>query len=186
MKYTVRTYGDDVLRKKARRVDSVDESIRQLAKDMIETMQAEKGVGLAAQQVGQDLAVAVIDVPYEYDMDEQGVRFNPCVSMPMALVNPEIAEHSKETETADEGCLSFPGIQIPVTRPVEIQIKYMDLQGKSCVLTLKKFFARVVQHELDHLRGVLLVDHMSYIKKLALAGQLKRIKKETHEVLETA
>jgi peptide deformylase len=183
MKMEIHTYGDDVLREKAEPVGEVNEAIRALAKSMIETMHAENGVGLAAQQVGRTEAVCVVEVPPEYDADEQGSRFNPDVQMPLVLVNPEIVEASKEQETAEEGCLSFPGIYAPVKRPVEVLVRFLDLGGKSCELRLKKFVARAVQHEMDHLNGVLLVDRMSSVKRIALRGQLKRMKNETREAL---
>jgi peptide deformylase len=183
MKYEVRTFGDEVLREKAQPVESVSEEIRELAKDMIETMREERGVGLAAPQVGRSVSVCVIEVPFEYDMDETGTRFNPDVPMPLVLINPDITEFSKAKETGDEGCLSFPGIYAPVSRSVEITVKFVDLRGKPRELHLKKFVARVVQHETDHLNGILLVDRMSRLKRIALAGQLKRLKQETRERL---
>ena len=184
MKLEIRKYGDPVLREKAEPVEKVDERIRALAKNMIETLHGDNGgVGLAAQQVGETVAVCVIEVPVEYDADENGVRFNPDVKMPLVLINPEIVEASKESEVRDEGCLSFPDIYAPVRRPVEIKLEFVDLNGKSQSLHLKRFFARVVQHEMDHLHGVLLVDRMGNLKKIALAGQLKRLKKETRKEL---
>lgn len=183
MKYEIRTYGDDVLREKAKPVAQVDDEIRRLAKDMIQTMRAESGVGLAAEQVGRSEAVCVIEIPAEYDKGEDGVPHNPGVPMPLVLVNPDIVELSAEKETADEGCLSFPGLYAPVGRSVEIHVRFLDLDGKPQELTLRKFAARAVQHEVDHLNGVLLVDRMSSLKKIALSGQLKRLKKETRENL---
>jgi peptide deformylase len=185
--YEIRHYGDPVLREEATPVDKVDDEIRQLAKDMIETMHHESsGVGLAAQQVGRTVAVCVIDVHPEYDQDEAGVRHNPDVEMPLVLINPEITDSSKETDVYDEGCLSFPDIHAPITRPVEVTVTYLDAQGRPQTRRLKKFIARVVQHEMDHLKGVLLVDRMSYLKKVSLSGQLKRLKKETQEQLAEA
>jgi peptide deformylase len=186
MKLEIRKYGDPVLREKAEPVEKVDERIRTLAQNMIETMRADGGVGLAAQQVGETVAVCVIEVPAEYDADDKGVRFNPDVKMPLVLINPEILEASKETEVRDEGCLSFPGIYAPVRRPVEIKVEFVDLNGKSRTLHLKHFVARVVQHEMDHLHGVLLVDRMGNLKKIALSGQLKRLRNETREELGVA
>jgi peptide deformylase len=184
MKLEIRKYGDPVLREKAELVEKVDDRIRELAKNMIETVRGDNGgVGLAAQQVGETVAVCVIEVPVEYDADDKGVRFNPDVKMPLVLINPEILEASKETEVRDEGCLSFPDIYAPVRRPVEIKLEFVDLNGKTQNLHLKNFVARVVQHEMDHLHGVLLVDRMGNLKKIALAGQLKRLRNETREEL---
>ena len=183
MKYDVRKFGDEILREKTRPVESVTDEIRELAKDMLETMRVEHGVGLAAPQIGRSVALFVMEVPFEYDTDENGVRFNPEVPMPLVLINPEITEFSKAKETADEGCLSFPGIYVPVARSVEITVKFIDARGKPQQLHLKKFMARVIQHESDHLNGVLLVDRMSRLKRIALSGQLKRLKEETRERL---
>jgi len=186
VKQTIHTYGDDVLREPARPVAEVDDRVRALAKDMIETMRLERGVGLAAQQVGSTDALCVIEVPLEMDRSEDGVVHNPGVTMPLVLVNPEITDFSREKEAGDEGCLSFPGIYAPVSRSVEVTVKFLDLKGRPQELRLKKFVARVAQHEIDHVNGVLFVDRMSRIKRIALSGQLKRLKKETREALETA
>lgn len=186
MSLAIHKYGDGVLREKSQPVQEVDDDLRAVVKDMIQTMREERGVGLAAQQVGRTEALCVVDVPFEYDRDESGVRYNPDVPMPLVLVNPEIAESSSETESADEGCLSFPGIYAPIERPVEITVRFLDARGKPQTLRLRKFVARVVQHEMDHLNGVLLVDRMSALKKIALSGQLKRLKKETREALAQA
>jgi peptide deformylase len=186
LRQTIHTYGNSVLREKAQPVDHVNDETRQLAKDMIETMHAERGVGLAAQQINRAEAVCVVDVPYDLDKDSHDARQNPDVPMPLVLVNPEIIEFSHETEVGEEGCLSFPGISAPIRRSVEIAVRFMDLRGRPQNLRLKRFVARVVQHEIDHLNGILLVDRMSHIKKIALAGQLKRLKRETIEKLGAA
>lgn len=183
MKKPIHTYGDAVLRKKARPVEKVDDAVRALVRDMLDTMREERGVGLAAEQVGEDVAVCVIEVPPELDRDEQGMFYNPGATMPLALINPKIVAASPETETAEEGCLSFPGLYAPIARPVEVTVEYLDPQGKSRAQTFRKFVARAVQHELDHLNGVLFVDRMSALKKIALSGQLKRLQRETKEAL---
>ncbi len=184
MKYSVHTFGDPVLREKAERVERVDDEIRRLANDMLETMREERGVGLAAQQVGRKVAMCVVEAPPEYDQDEDGRRINPDVEMPLVLVNPEITDSSRETDVREEGCLSFPDISAPVTRPIEVTVRFLDLKGKPRELRLKQFIARVAQHEIDHLNGVLLVDRMSPLKKIALSGQLKRLKRDTQKQLD--
>ncbi len=182
----IRIYGDDVLREPATPVAEVNADIRALVKSMIETMRAENGVGLAAEQVGRTEAVCVVEVPAEYDTDEQGNRLNPDVKMPLVLINPEILESSDEKDVMEEGCLSFPGIYAPVKRPVEVTVRYLDTDGVSRELRLRRFVARAAQHEMDHLNGVLLVDRMSSVKRIALRGQLKRMKNETREALKLA
>lgn len=185
MKKQIHTYGDPVLRKKARPVATVDDGVRALVRDMIETMREERGVGLAAEQVGEDVSVCVIEVPPELDRDEKGLFYNPGATMPMALINPKIVTASRETETAEEGCLSFPGLYAPIERPVEVTVEYLDAQGKSRAQTFRKFVARAIQHEMDHLNGVLLVDRMSALKKISLRGQIRRLQRETKEALES-
>ena len=176
MKRRIVIYGEDILREKAQPIERVTEDVRALVADMIETMRAENGVGLAAEQVGRREAVCVVEIPPEYDKDEKGKRIHPGVKMPWVLLNPEIVEASKEKETAEEGCLSFPGIYAPVTRAVEVTVRYMDLDGAQREQRVKKFLARAVQHEIDHLNGVLLVDRMSAVKRIALRGQLRKLR----------
>jgi len=179
MKYPIRMYGDPVLREKATPVATVDDDVRQLAADLIETMVAERGVGLAAQQVGQNVAICVVSVPQEYDVDEANNRLNPDVDMPLVLINPAIVDSSSTVEKAEEGCLSFPDITGPVPRPTEVTVRFVARHGVEQELRAKGFVARVIQHEVDHLNGVLFIDRMSQVKRIALSGQLKRLKKET-------
>jgi peptide deformylase len=183
LKYQVRRYGDPVLREKSQPIARVTDEIRTLAKDMIDIMRASTGCGLAAQQIGQTLALCVVEVPPEHDMDEQGLRLNPDVTMPMILINPEITEKSRKTRSHEEGCLSFPDIRGVIVRPFEITVRYLDENGAAQERRLKDFVARVVQHEVDHLNGILFVDRMSAPKRFALSGRLKKMKRETEETL---
>jgi peptide deformylase len=184
MKLAIRTYGDPILREQALPVARVTDELRALAKDMIAAMRTESGVGLAAEQIGRREAVIVVELPPDYDTEtEGGPRLHPDIEMPWVVFNPEIIRRSEETESAPEGCLSFPEITTPVTRAIEITLRYLDVNGQPHERVLRKFLARVVQHECDHLRGVLLVDHMSSIKKISLRGQLKRLKQDTEETL---
>lgn len=146
---------------------------------MLETMYAEEGVGLAAEQVGRTESVCVVDVPAAADKDEKGERLNPDVPMPLVLINPKIVEASDETATAEEGCLSFPGIYAPIARPAGVRVRFLDRDGKQREYPLKGLVGRAVQHEMDHLAGVLIVDRMSPVKKIALSGRLKRLRKDT-------
>ncbi len=161
-------YGDKALRQKAIAVESVDENIRQLVGNMLSAMYAAEGVGLAAEQVGRSEAVCVIDVPRE----EAGTT-----PMPLVMINPRIIESEGE-QTGLEGCLSFPDIHIKVKRAGKVKAIYMGLEGGSQTVVCEGLLARAVQHELDHLEGVLLVDHMSPVQKVANAGKLKRLKRE--------
>lgn len=186
MLYKVLTYGDPRLRHKAQRVEAVTSAIRRLASDMVDTMHAANGVGLAATQVGCSLMLCVIDVPPAVDViEENGLPQNPVVPMPLVLVNPEIVAASSETIVQNEGCLSFPEIQTPVRRAVELTVTFTDLDGTPCLYTVRHILARAVQHELDHLGGILLVDRMSPLKKISLTGQLKKLKRKTREELKS-
>lgn len=183
VKLDIHAYGDPVLREKAAPVRAVDEEVRAFARDLIETMRAEQGVGLAAQQVGRAIAVCVIEVPVEYDTDDAGQRLNPGLAMPMVFINPEIITVSRKTDGHEEGCLSFPGIRGSIQRHVEITVRYLDEQGRPQERRLVDFVARVVQHEIDHLNGVLFIDRMSAAKRFALKKRLNTLKRETEERL---
>ena len=183
MKLSLKIYGDPVLRMKATPVTKVDDRLRKLADDMVETMHAEDGVGLAAQQVGETVALCVVDIPVSADTTEDGRRLNPDVPMPMALFNPVIVESSNEMDVCEEGCLSFPEIRAPVTRSAEVVVRWTDRGGATCEHRLRGLAARCVQHEMDHLNGVLISDRMSAVKKISLSGKLKRLRRETEQAL---
>jgi peptide deformylase len=183
MVYEVRTYGDGILRAKARKIEAIDEDLLALGRDMIETMHAEEGVGLAAQQIGKDIAICVIDVPDSADKDDQGQRLNPELEMPLVALNPEILSMGRKTNVAEEGCLSFPEIRGNIERALSIRLRFMDTTGKVRELDVHGFTARVFQHEIDHLNGVLFIDKMSTAKRVAIAGKLKRLKRDTEERL---
>jgi peptide deformylase len=144
------TYGNPVLRKKAKKVKNIDKEIVSLTKKMFETMRTNEpqGVGLAAPQVGIPIALFV----YELD-DDKGV-----------VINPEILER-KGKETGEEGCLSVPGVFAPVDRAEEVVVRAINLKGKRIVLKIKGFKARVFQHEIDHLKGILFTDYVNEIDK---------------------
>ncbi len=160
-------YGSPVLREKAAPVAVVDEAVRKLASDMLASMYAENGVGLAAEQIGRTEAVCVIDVPAEQTC---GVR------MPLVLINPQIMEAEGE-QVGQEGCLSFPDVYINVRRAERVKATYLDTDGKAQAVEATGLLSRAIQHEIDHLNGVLLVDHMSPVQKVANAGKLKRLKR---------
>jgi peptide deformylase len=175
-KYKVLTYGNSALRKKAAPVKTVDAAMRKLAKDMLEAMYDSKGIGLAAQQIGRTEAICVIDVPKTRDAAEAAAD----IQMPIIMVNPTIETMSGE-QKGDEGCLSFPEIFVAIKRANEVTVSFLNLQNKQQTINTVGLAARAVQHELDHLNGVLLVDRMSAIQKIGVAGKLKRLKKKTAE-----
>lgn len=169
-------YGNEVLRQKAVPVAQITDSVRQLVGDMLESMYAAKGVGLAAEQVGRTEAVCVIDVPR--DAEKESCReANAAITMPLVLINPEIlATEGKQRN--EEGCLSFPEIGAPITRADKVTVTYLDLDGKRQTTTARGLLSRAIQHETDHLDGVLLVDRMSPMQKMSVAGQLKRLQRK--------
>jgi peptide deformylase len=174
-------YGDPVLRKKGKPIREISEQIRQLAEDMIETMHEVHGVGLAAQQVGEPIQLTVIDVadaenrPSRMWIDGQEV--DPKDHMPIILVNPEL-ELSKETEVGPEGCLSFPEINADISRATRIKVKALDLEGQPVTFEAEGLLSRVVQHETDHLNGILFIDRMSSATKVSLGSKLKKLAAE--------
>ena len=183
----IRTYGDPILREPARPVAAVTPEIREFIDDLFATMHAAQGVGLAAQQVGRTEAVCVVELPEAYDReDEAGPRLNPDVPLSLALVNPKLIEASDETCSLEEGCLSFPDIRGSVERPWSVVVEHLGLDGRVRQTRLNGFFARAVQHEMDHLAGDLFIDHFSHVKKLAVRTKLRRLQAETREKLETA
>jgi len=173
--YEVLTYGNAALREKAKRVEEVTDEIRALARDMLGTMRDYNGIGLAAEQIGRSEAICVIDVPPELDGEKDGPRLNPDIEMPLVLINPEVTE-SEGSQDGQEGCLSFPEIYATVRRAAEVTVAYTTLDNEQTTIRARGLLARAVQHELDHLNGVLLVDRMSAVKKVAIAGRLKRLR----------
>lgn len=179
----LRHYGDPVLRRKAQPADPTDARLRELARDMIETMHAEEGIGLAAPQIGESIALCVVDVPAEGDRDEHGLRLNPAADMPLIMLNPVILDASPEHSNYEEGCLSLPGIRAPIERPAEVTVQWTQLDGAMETQRLKALIGRCVQHEMDHLDGVLICDRMTQVKRLAQSGKLKRLSRETRAKL---
>jgi len=174
--HEIRIFGDPVLRTKATPIAKIDDHVRALGREMITIMHQSEGVGLAAQQIGETKAICVIDVPVEYDTDDQGQRINPEITMPLVLINPVISAPSKKEISREEGCLSFPDIRGNISRPFSIHVTFDNDQGQKVELDVKDFTARVIQHEVDHLNGVLFIDRMSAAKRLTLRSRLKRLR----------
>lgn len=182
MRLRILQYGSPVLRAKGVRIDQIDDRIRQLAADMIETMRAAKGVGLAAQQVGEPLQLTVVDVSQVEDRPStlrlNGQEVDPKVASPLVLVNPEIVLGS-EIALGVEGCLSFPEITGEIERAESVRATAQGLDGAAIELEATGLLARALQHEVDHLNGILFIDRMNSAAKAALASRLKRMQKET-------
>ena len=175
-------YGDPILRSKGKRVDEIDDRIRELAANMIETMHAAHGVGLAAQQIGEALQLTVLDISAVEDRPStlklDGNEADPKTAMPLVLINPEIELHG-ETEVGLEGCLSFPEITGDIERSQSVIVRAQTLEGGSAHIEASGFLARAIQHECDHLNGILFIDRMRSAAKVALMSRLRRLQKET-------
>ena len=174
-------YGDPILRAKGKRIEQIDDRIRELVANMIETMHAAHGVGLAAQQVGEDLQLTVLDVSAVEDrpsmLKVDGTDVDPKTAMPLVLINPEI-ELLGETEVAVEGCLSFPEITGDIERAQSVRVRAQNLEGDTIEFEAGGLLARAIQHEHDHLHGILFIDRMRSAAKAALSSRLRRLQKE--------
>lgn len=182
MKLPILQYGDPILRAKGKRIEKIDGRVRQLTQDMIDTMHAANGVGLAAQQVGKALQLTVIDVSQVEDrpstMKLNGTDVDPRTAMPLVLINPEI-KLVGETELAMEACLSFPEITGEIERAKSVTISAQTLKDGQIEIEASGLLGRAIQHEVDHLNGILFIDRMNSAAKAALSSRLKRMQKET-------
>jgi peptide deformylase len=171
-------YGDPVLRKKGKDIVKITDEIRAFAQDMIETMHEAHGVGLAAQQVGEAIQLTVIDVSDTENRPSRmwidGEEVDPKEHMPLILINPQL-ELSRETEIGPEGCLSFPEITADISRAERVKVTALDLEGKPVSFEAEGLLSRAVQHETDHLNGILFIDRMSSASKVTLASKLKKL-----------
>lgn len=161
----VRLLGDPVLRTEAEAIEAIDAELRRLAADMFETMYAEEGVGLAAPQVGILRRLIVID-PQADDVK------------PFALVNPVVVQTGDETERGEEGCLSVPGLKELVERPIDVIVEGIDLDGNSMRIEATGLLSRILQHEVDHLNGVLFLDRVSPLKRKMLLRKWEKVRPE--------
>jgi peptide deformylase len=171
---TVLVAPDPRLKLKAKPIEVVDDQVRQVMDDMLETMYAAPGIGLAAPQIGDPRRIIVVDVAHE---DEE--------KKPLRMANPEILWRSDEETTYNEGCLSLPDHYADVTRPKEIKVRYLDHQNDIRELHADGLLATVIQHEMDHLQGVLFVDHISPLKRNIILRKLTK-QKRTGKVPEPA
>jgi peptide deformylase len=157
---------DPRLRAVADPIEKIDEGIRQLAKDMLETMYDAPGIGLAAPQIGEMKRIVVMDLAKEEEPAD-----------PIVMINPEILSISDETVTTEEGCLSIPELYYDVERPAEVTVRYTDLEGNTVEREAKERFAVCVQHELDHLDGVLYIDYLSRLKRDRVLKKFQKLAK---------
>lgn len=175
-------YGNPVLRKKGERIDQITPEIKKLIVDMFETMEENHGVGLAAQQVGVAKQLTVIDVRTVTDrpstLELDGQPADPAEIMPLVLINPEVTPVGEPISGA-EGCLSFPEIYSDITRPGVVDVKALNEKGKPIQFRCGGLLARAVQHETDHLHGILFIDRMEKKKKAELQPELDELQAKT-------
>lgn len=170
------TYNDQVLRTKASPIEQDSDSLQQLIDDMLHTMYNSNGVGLAAPQIGEGIRLFVIDAdPMTEELDDEEDLG------PMIFINPEILSTSGEEVKMEEGCLSIPDVRDDVARPQVVEVAYQDRNFNRKTQTFSGFVSRVVQHENDHLNGVLFVDYLSAFRRRLHRSQLKKIQKGVFE-----
>jgi peptide deformylase len=158
---------DPILRQVSRPVERIDDQLRKLAGDMLDTMYDAPGIGLAAIQVGEPVRMLVIDLAKEGEQPA-----------PYVFINPEIIESSEDRSVYEEGCLSIPDYYAEVERPASVRVKYLDREGKAQEITADSLMATCLQHEIDHLNGVLFIDHISKLKRDMVVRKFRKIAKE--------
>ena len=166
------TEPDIILRKKSATIEKVDDDLRKLMDDMLETMYAAPGIGLAGVQIGILKRLIVIDV----SKDEEK-------KSPLFLINPEIVSKSSSTSVYEEGCLSLPGYFAEIERPAECHIEYVDYHGKKKEMKASGLLATCIQHEVDHLNGILFIDYLSKLKRDMVIKKLIKNKKELNKIV---
>jgi peptide deformylase len=180
-------YGHPVLRKKGERIEHITPEIKKLIADMFDTMEENHGVGLAAQQVAVAKQLTVIDIRAVTDrpstLELDGQPADPADIMPLVLINPEIKPVG-EPATGGEGCLSFPEIFAEISRPGFVEVKALDAKGKPIAFRCGGLLARAVQHETDHLNGILFIDRMDKKTKAELQAELDDLQANTKKALQ--
>lgn len=171
------TYDDDVLRREADPVRQDSGELQQLIDDMFDTMYNAEGVGLAAPQIGRTIRLFVADADVYAEESEREPAYGP-----LTMINPVIEMKSEQTVSMDEGCLSIPDVMGPVSRPEKIMVRYNDRDFKEQTLEVDGHLARVIQHEIDHLDGVLFLDHLSYFKRKMLSAKLHALAQGNKEI----
>jgi|TARA_B110000438_G_scaffold272562_1_gene291331 peptide deformylase len=167
-----------ILREKSLRVERVDENLQRLMDDMLETMYAAPGIGLAAIQVGVAKRIIVLDIGQKKKEGEKEGEKDP-----MFFVNPEIIGKSNNISTYEEGCLSVPGQFAEINRPDKCHVKYLDYQGEEKEIKAEGMLATCIQHEMDHLEGILFIDYLSKLKKTMIIKKLSKQKKEVERIV---
>ncbi|MEQ9286338.1 MAG: peptide deformylase [Cyclobacteriaceae bacterium] len=171
MIYPIVVYGDPVLKKMAEEIEEGKLDVKQLSQDMFDTMRQASGIGLAAPQIGKSIRMFVVDGTPLDDEEEDMSDFRK------VFINPEIVEESGDPWKFEEGCLSIPGIREEVSRPPKVTINYLDENWKEHEETFDGMKARIIQHEYDHIEGILFTDYLTPFKKRLLKGKLQNISK---------
>lgn len=175
-------YGEPILRQKGARIERITPQLRRLIEDMLETMYAAHGIGLAAQQVGHALQLTVLDIRGVEDrpstLEVAGRAVDPAVLMPLVLINPEIRPAGPAVAGL-EGCLSFPEIYAEIVRPESVEVQALDAEGQPLAFRCGGLLARAVQHEYDHLQGILFIDRMDRRERQRLQSRLDALQAET-------
>jgi peptide deformylase len=177
------TEPNEILREKSLKVEKVNEDLQKLMDDMIETMYAAPGIGLAAIQIGVHKRVIVLDIGWRDKSESTNDKKQVAKKNPMYFVNPEIITKSTNNLTYEEGCLSIPGQFAEIERPDKCRIKYLDYYGSSKELVAEGMLATCIQHEMDHLEGILFIDHLSKIKKSMIVKKLIKQKERLDRIV---
>jgi len=185
----VTQYGEPILREVGEPITEFDEALAQLANDMVDTMYNEEGIGLAAQQVDRALQLCVVDVrppegvevPFDYSFDGKKPPLE--LIMPMAIINPKVSIIDDEEAVYEEGCLSFPGVNGRVDRPVGVRCEFQDTEGNPHVLEADGLLGRCILHEVDHLNGKLFIDRMNKRDLKKNEAKIKKLKRGSRDFL---
>ena len=177
------TEPNKLLRAKSLKVEKVDKDLQKLMDDMLETMYAAPGIGLAAIQVGVPKRVIVLDIGWQYNSENLNEDKKIIKKNPMYFVNPEIITKSSNNSSYEEGCLSVPGQFAEVERPEKCNLKYLDYHGQPKELLAEGMLATCIQHEMDHLEGILFIDYLSKLKKTMIIKKLSKQKKALERIV---
>jgi peptide deformylase len=190
MSLSIHNFGNPILRQKGKKVKDFDRQLSKLSQDMLVLMRISEGIGLAAQQIGKALQFCVVEVPEHPDYPMaciwDGKPLSPSLIMPISMANPMVKALPSDEYYYEEGCLSFPGINADVARPERIFVSYQDLDGAEHTLECDGLLARCIQHEVDHLNGVLFIDRMEKKTYAEIKKEVQSLKRETIECTKNA